>query len=387
MEINLKPIIWLSSLLLLVSIVNGCQSDATGPDMQSSYQDPGQRYRYEYPASLLAYLEVEPGHWIWRWRLNGSSALPDTGRIDLEIRGLQAQWTVADDPWLKVIRTATPVDTLFLIPDQPALWHGLAILWSDSALTTVPPLPRLPVASLHYADLLDLLQCLTNDRFEQTVTHWPQIPIPVRAGTAMCDQVDLAGCLREAVDIWNREAAEPLFVWTATSDWGVRLVHLVGVERHPPLSLKITRLDGYGSPLGANLLAGDNYCSEQARTYAVSGLVHELTHALLLWGHSADRSHVLWGEGPPLVTEPSRDECRAAQLWLRLPTGLDLSQYNRPGGGISRKPSGIRSGTASWPQVDHREGRLSPVRPAQSSDRPTAAAMSVPGPPQTSLPR
>ena len=76
-----------------------------------------------------------------------------------------------------------------------------------------------------------------------------------------------------------------------------------------------------------NLVAGNNYDDLREPKYVVRGFVHELGHALFLWGHSPDRDHSLWGIGPPIVEQPSQDERKAARLLHGLPEGLDLSRY------------------------------------------------------------
>jgi len=301
------------------------QSDPVAPAPEDSH-----RFDYLYDAALLSFLQIIPGTSAWSWFVDDAAGHRHAGPAELEIAGLGARWILHGVDWDAVSAEAGVADTLRLVPEHPGHWHSLVCLWADTLLTTLPPLPRQPVASVHYPDLLALLQELTADRFDGVVTHWPELPVPVRAGDAVCEDVDLAACLREAVDIWNQGEAQPLLVWSPHADWGVRLVHFPGIVRVPPLALRITRLDGHGSPLGMNLLAGDNYCSSASRPAARRGMIHELGHALLMWGHSLDRAHSLWGQGPPLVAEPSQDERRAVRLWNRLPVGLDLTVYDRP---------------------------------------------------------
>ena len=107
----------------------------------------------------------------------------------------------------------------------------------------------------------------------------------------------------------------------------MRLVHLAGRSLNPPLWAQITRLDSLGAPLRVHIVCGDNYDDRRDSIYAVRGFVHELGHALFLWGHSPDRDHVLWGAAPPLRDTPSPDERKAALLWHGLPAGLDLNRY------------------------------------------------------------
>jgi hypothetical protein len=187
----------------------------------------------------------------------------------------------------------------------------------------------LPVTSPYYADLLHLVQELTTPWFAQEVTHWPQVPLPVRARAAVSGELDLTACLYEAVAIWNCSAPDSLFRWNPQAGWGVRLVHLAETYPSPPLATKMVRLDLNDRPLRVHILMGDNYDHERDRPYLVRGLVHELGHVLLLWGHSRDRNHILWGAAPPLVPGPATDELRALTLWNLLPEGLLLAGYTR----------------------------------------------------------
>jgi hypothetical protein len=189
-------------------------------------------------------------------------------------------------------------------------------------------MPRREVTSPYFPHLLALLQELTTPWFEQQVAHWPQGPVPIRIGSAVSGLVDLSACLREAVEIWNADRIEPWFRIDEEAAWGVRLIHYQDIRLAPPLEIRITRLDSVGTPLRMNLVAGNNYAALREPKYVVRGFVHELGHALFLWGHSPDREHSLWGSGPPLVIRPSKDERKAAQLLHGLPEGLDLSRYH-----------------------------------------------------------
>ena len=188
-------------------------------------------------------------------------------------------------------------------------------------------MPRLELDSGLYGDLVDFLGELTGPHFGSIVCHWPKFPIPVRTGQAVSGDLDLAACLAEAVARWNEGESRPWFRLEEGADWGVRLVHYPGAILRPPLRARITRLDDQGRPQRINIIIGDNYDDLRDRKYAIRGLVHELGHALFLWGHSRDRAHVLWGAAPPLVDMPARDERKAAHLWHGLPEGLDLGDY------------------------------------------------------------
>ncbi len=268
------------------------------------------------PAAHAAGLVWPAGRWLWTWTATPSSR---TGTAELLVAGGRWAWTLTG--------AAPPAGSgLELVPAAPEAWLPLRLpAGADQAAWL--PLPRLPVDSSYFDDLLALLTVLTEPRFDSRVTHWPGRPIPVRCGAARSGEVDLSACLREAVGRWNEGLAEPWFACTDTADWGVRLVHLAGRRINPPLLAQITRLDALGAPLRVHIVCGDNYDDRRDSVYAVRGFVHELGHALFLWGHSPDREHVLWGAAPPLRGTPSPDERKAALLWHGLPEGLELDRY------------------------------------------------------------
>lgn len=272
-----------------------------------------------WPGDLKEWLQVSDGAWLWRWSADLEPAGRHTGSAVLSIRGEHYRWrlngiTAVSDP---VDLRLTPADTF---------WLGMQVA-DLAALSATPPLPRLAIDSPAYPDLVAMLRDLLTPRFDAVVTHWPGSPVPVGSPPAQSGDVDLAACLREAVTLWNTGETEPLFVWTDDAAWGVRLAHYAGSLLRPPLQVQLTRHDADGRPLRMRIAAGDNYSRASARPYAVRGLAHELGHCLFLWGHSPDRTHLLWGAAPPLRADPSLDERRAVRLLQRLPAGLDLRRY------------------------------------------------------------
>ncbi len=266
----------------------------------------------------------------WNWAFTFGDSLSGSATLELQpLEGTERGWDVCWQ-FQPALPELTPDTRLTLTPVNEDRWHN--IHWSNSNTTAPIPLPRQQVNSSHYANLLELLKELTTPFFNQIVTHWPDYPIPIRLVEATNGPIDLAACLTEAAEIWNQNELTPWFEVDSSASWGIRLVHFPDREMHPPLAAQITRLDSIGRPLRVHLLAGNNYNRILARPYVVRGFVHELGHALFLWGHSTDRIHCLWGLAPPLVSEPSEDERKAARLWHGLPDGLDLSQYdNLPG--------------------------------------------------------
>jgi hypothetical protein len=297
-----------------LAVLAGCEA-APPPTAPGT----GDRLGGELPPSLAMQGLWPAGLSRWTWReIGGPRRGPAVLWVGAGRRGRRWRW------WCPQGRP--PPGPLQLVPQDTASWLPLRVGPVGDPCAWLP-LPRVPVASAAYPDAVALLRALTAPRFGSRVTHWPGAPVPVRIPDAVAGEVDLAACLRAAVAIWNEGADPPWFACADTAGWGVRLVHLQGRVLSPPLSAQITRLDAAGRPLRVHIVVGDNYDEAHDRRYAIRGFVHELGHALFLWGHSRDRNHVLWGRGPPLVAEPAVDERQAAQLLHGLPPGLDLNRY------------------------------------------------------------
>ena len=277
----------------------------------------------DWTTPLADFIQPQPGAHVWRWRPLGAGE-GTGGPARLDIDGTRWTWTLA------TAAAAAPPGSLELVPQEPLLWHEQRLAWGDSE-TAWLPLPRLTLDSAYYADLLRLLQDLTTPLFGGVVTRWAGSPVPVGPqSAAISGAVDLAACLRDAVAIWNEGETLPFFSWAPDSSWGVRLVHLPETLLRPPLYVRLVRRDEAGRLLRMHVVAGDNYDDDDETRLARRGLVHELAHALCLWGHSEDRGHVLWRCGP-IVNRPAADERRAARLWSLLPPGCALGRYGRSG--------------------------------------------------------
>lgn len=283
---------------------------------------------FTYSDSLYRFLKPGTASSFWTWTCQDNVGGTTAGTAWLELGHGHGRWRFAVAS--AGLNASSPgCNLLTLTPRDTQRWHNLSLPWPPADETPLLPLPRQPLASAHYADLLHLLQDLTDPWFAQVVTRWPHHPIPVRAPAALSGELDLSDCLYQAVEVWNHTGFDSLFRWDPGAGWGVRLVHFTGTHRHPPLATRMVRLDPEGRPYRVHIVAGDNYDDERDRPYAIRGMVHELGHALLLWGHSEDRQHVLWGRAPPLVSEPADDELRALALWNLLPEGLSLTWYSR----------------------------------------------------------
>ncbi len=317
------PPLAIATVLAAILVPGGCSPPAD-PSAPAPPAEP-RRVVGRYPAELCRLTPPPAGEHRWTWRGAGDdpALLNVGGPALLSVVGRDWCWRLTTTPG----DTALP-DSLLLRPDAPDLWHEFLVAPDSPRPGGWLPLPRAAVASAHYADLLHLVQGLTQPRFAGVVTRWDPWPVPVGSGPAQSGAVDLAACLREAVGAWRLEGAPPLLVWEEESAIGARLIHYPGVQLHPPMSVQLVRRDKAGRVLRVHVRCGDTYDDPQDARYARRVLVHELGHVLLLWGHSEDRAHVLWRNGP-IVDEPAVDELRAAALWRALPEGLDLNRYGR----------------------------------------------------------
>lgn len=297
----------------LAQAAAGCGDSPSGPGNQPAFLVRSGFYE----AGLAEFLAPPRGASTWTWSSpDGSTG----GAAELEIAANRWRWA------LRGPAGAADDESLFLAPAEPLLWHGFSVSPQETAAAGWLPLPRRPVLSAYYADLLELTQRLTGSRFGSVVSRWPGSPVPIRAAAAVSGEVDLRECLKTAAAIWNDDPLGPFFTWDPEAEWGVQLLHR-DIVQHPPLAVKMLRLMN-GNPLVMRIMAGNNYNDPVDRRYATRGLVHELGHCLCLWDHSEDRGHTLWRCGP-IVDRPSDDERRAARLWSLLPDGLDLKRYGR----------------------------------------------------------
>ncbi len=275
----------------------------------------------ETTGHVLADLDVQPSTGPWTWSL-ASNGKDRSGSARLEFDGRRIRWI------LNGLSVSAPDSGLHLEPLDPLVWHGFDVPTDPKAPGRWLPLPRRAVRSPYYADLLDLLASLTSPLQGGQVRRWARDPIPVTPSTALSGDLDLGDCWQEAVGVWNDGADAPLFRLETVFAEGVRLVHRPGELLHPPMWARVLRFDGERRPLLIHVVAGDAYDRPSVRRYAVRALVHELAHALQLWGHSLDPDHVLWRWGP-IVDEPAPEERLALRWWRLLPEGLDLNRYGR----------------------------------------------------------
>ena len=332
------------SILAAGMILVGC-GEVTPPDPHEN-QDLIVVRGAAATAALID-LGGQPGTSFWHWHLT-APANDRSGRAVLEVGNTMLSWRLAG---------ATHADTLTgltLCPDDPIVWHDQFIPADKSDIWTWLPIPRIQVRSPYYADLLDLVTSLTFPLHGDRVVHWAREPIPVVPSLARGSHVDFGACLAEAVTTWNSSFGKTLFEWDQVFAEGVRLVYRPGEILRPPMWARLLRTDEAGRPLLIHIVAGDNYDRPTALISAKRALVHELAHALQLWGHSLDPEHVLWRWGP-VVDAPAAEEVLAVRWWRRLPEGIDLGRYGRS---VELDPDGLKGQGAAVEQRD--EGYQAP---------------------------
>ncbi len=237
-----------------------------------------------------------PGRWAWRWTVTtGSEAGSASGPAELTVTGAGAgaRWS-----WRFPDGLPPAGRDLWLVPADTTVWLPAAVP-AGAAGTAWLPLPRWPVDSPGLPPPRALLRELTTPQFGAVVVHWPGTPRPRCASSRPAPaNWTWQPASRAAVDRWNEGEAAPWFVPCDTAAWGVRLVHLAGRRLEPapagPDHPARRRRDG---PCGSTSWSGDNYDDRRDSIYAVRGFVHELGHALFLWGHSRDRIPRAVGRG------------------------------------------------------------------------------------------
>ncbi|MFH2052703.1 MAG: hypothetical protein ABIK96_09605 [bacterium] len=326
-----RPAPWTVLLLPLV-LIPACRTDPPPTRPESRDGPHGSPPGTILPVQVLYWDEAEdlfggPQRWTWvQAGPAGGEDGPAAGTVELQWdAGPKRFARTRPARWMFPIGLKYPLE-IRLTPEDTLRWHPFRWIIRD-AKTPPAPLVRIPVDSPDYPDLLGFTRALTAGLFDEVVRRWPGEPVPVRAGDHVSGDVDLSECLRVAVGIWNDDPHDPWFVLDEEATWGVRLVHYTDALLSPPLRVQLTRRDGRGNPIRMNILAGRNYDDATDSVYVVRAMVHELVHTRLLWGHSTDRRHSVWGAAPPLVGAPSVDERKAAQLLRGLPEGLDLKLY------------------------------------------------------------
>jgi len=300
------------SLLLLLTIVLGsCQFD--NPTASSQAVLVVQQTIEPEFAMLLA-SSVNPSSWYWE---NSG----ETHYAELELSGNSYTW--------KLIEYGFPGNdnsTITLQPENIDNWHRISTTHSKLVAGLSPPLPVLPIDSIEYNNLHHFLSEITTPRYNGIVTHWVGEPVPVQIDNFVSGFINLSDALFHAITIWNEAFGYTIFEVDQYISWGVRLIYTPGMQ-FPALYIRGVRQDDSGHPMLMHIHAGDNYSNNHTNIWINRAMVHELAHAACLWGHSRDRNHILWENGP-IVDTPSNDEIRAIKLWRSLPDGTSLLDYS-----------------------------------------------------------
>ena len=310
-------------LLLAISCTTGPETvEPVGPpfDVKSVMS------RY-YDNDLYDFLNSPEGVSTWRWTIRTAAGDLHRGTAVLVLEARHIRWTLLDGQGT-AFQVRPDSGRLGLLPMLPASWHDLRAPWPPAPREVPLPLPRIPVQSPVYADLLDLLQDLLEIQDRRSLRRWPALPVPVRAPAARSGEVDLQLCFRAAMSLWNAGEPDSLFRWDPAAEWGVRLIFLSAETASPPFAVKAVRLNREGGPLRVHVLASACFTRPDQQPEAVRELVRALGRALMLRGESRDPGHVLAHD--PGGLHPSADERHAARLLSRLPSGLDLCGYGRP---------------------------------------------------------
>ena len=304
--------------------IPGCGAD--GPPLQPGVVSHVYEVSGRWPAGFSHFLEACPARSDWSWRSARRDSLRPPASARLETDGTGYTWRLEESG-----RSASDlaVSGLLLTPADSVRWHEMRTDPADSVSGWLP-LPRRAVESAHYLDLLHLMSALAPGSFENRVRHWQVRPIPVDPGQSRSGAVDLTGELIRAGEIWNAAYGEELFRIPEPGACGIRMVHLPGRILRPPCYIRFVRTDSLGGPKHLQITIGDTWDDPWDVPHARRALLHELAHALMLWGHSRDRRHLLWYCGT-IVDGPSRDEIECVRLWRALPAGFDFGRYGSRG--------------------------------------------------------
>lgn len=264
--------------------------------------------------ALLPDLPVES---TWQWH-----TLNQSGAASLLINNSFYRWEFALWP-NTLINDST---TISIVPNNSTFWHSINAPYTSIANGLCPPLPIMSVQSTEYDNLMHFLQEMTEPRYNSTVTEWALHPIPVFTDSIQSGQINLSEALSNGIEVVNNCLEIDFFTETNAPNNGIRLIHRQGLQS-PPMFIQGIRQDHHGHPLLMHIVVGDNYSHNNTYRWINRAMIHELAHAAGLWGHSRDRIHILWENGP-IVNTLSQDEIDAINLWTALPDGTNLLWYD-----------------------------------------------------------
>ena len=231
-------------------------------------------------------------------------------------------------------------------------------------------LPHWNMETGFYVDGLDLLAELVRPFAGSTIRRWPHPSLRVALPPGF-ESVDYAQSCTEAAAIWNQDLGWELFDIVETGEEAEIVCTLT--EETRLAYTKLLELDPEGRPLAMKIHLSPRW-APGAEKFVRRVYVHELGHALGLWGHTVDRSHIMNGIYVS-SDRPHPDEIRIVGWLWGLPSGTNLSWYERAEGepGSTERPrvhqSAELAGTeigavgrvtrCSWPTEDG----IAPFRP------------------------
>jgi hypothetical protein len=249
--------------------------------------------------------------------------------------GPTAQWTTAvphdgATPWW------IEVDPLSLAAGSGDALAFYRLAWSswasppDSFL--LPLVPHRPLRHSVYREAIDLLQEFIAPFSGSRLRRWSMGTLRLALPSGEWP-VDYRAACREAMTRWNEVLGSPRFVAVETG-----AAAEVRCEVSEETRLAYTQLvdaDDHGRPLAMRVHLSPRW-APGSEHYVRRVYLHELGHALGLWGHSVDLQHILNGRAV-IVDDIHPDEALVARWFWSLPADFDLVALGRP----PRTPPGI----------------------------------------------
>lgn len=311
---------------LLVSPSAGCRLESHDPVRPFGAPVPHDAPEPSVPRPVSPILQL-------RLAAVEDSVLPPTARVQLPTSshrlGPASGWSAClrlepGGPWLlRVEPLSFPAEAERRPRFYPVTWASWAVPVDSLVL---PLVPRLRLHDSVYREALDLLQEFIQPFSGSRIRRWARRSLRVALPAGEWP-VDYRGPCLEAISHWNEVLREDVFM---PVDPGVAAEVTCEVSEEARLAYtRLTDSDGEGRPLAMRIHLSPRWTAGSER-YVRRVYVHELGHALGLWGHSLERLHILNGQAV-VVDTIHRDEARVARWFWRLPADFDLVALGRPG--------------------------------------------------------